>query len=439
MANADQITEDAPVNQIVSIGTWNMDHWKRTAEQRLEGWAFLKDSARADVMLLQESSSPRHLSREHFVHREIGGNRPWGSAVVSFADEAIVTEIDTVRTRYAATRFSMLGTHPGAVIVAHVDLPSIGPLTCVSVYGLINVYAQTTMLRIVADLIPLFDSRYGDRVILGGDFNVSTSTNPDNPELPRYKAIHQAVESLGLVNLLTLDIQKPPRITNCVCDDPECCHVQTYGHNPGVQLDWLYATPELARMCTRVRLERDIVGHLSDHSPIIADFCVTPRDKVEVLDPDSFLESLGAKDCSDSVRVAEALIAWALRKHQTLAVCGFQTASLDRLPTGMSGNRAQLWVQLDIRNPESLQYTFSLSSDGRVVIQFQYMTAPFDTTEAREKLWLRISEIDGVSLEKRLNGRPSFSIKSLVRTDRREQFERIFSDVVDETLQARKK
>ncbi|MFP4074646.1 MAG: hypothetical protein ACLFVZ_11480 [Actinomycetota bacterium] len=33
-------------------------------------------------------------------------------------------------------------------------------------------YAQTTMLRIVADLIPLFDSPKGEHGIVGGDFCV---------------------------------------------------------------------------------------------------------------------------------------------------------------------------------------------------------------------------------------------------------------------------
>ena len=55
----------------------------------------------------------------------------------------------------------MLGTYPGATIVARVGIPAVGSITCISVYGLIDVYAQTTMLRIIADLIPLFDSPEG--------------------------------------------------------------------------------------------------------------------------------------------------------------------------------------------------------------------------------------------------------------------------------------
>lgn len=35
----------------------------------------------------------------------------------------------------------MLGSNPGTMIVARVDFPGIGPITCISVYGAINVYA----------------------------------------------------------------------------------------------------------------------------------------------------------------------------------------------------------------------------------------------------------------------------------------------------------
>ena len=51
------------------------------------------------------------------------------------------------------------------------------PLTFVSVYAVTDVYAQTTLLRIVADLIPLFDSAHGTRVILGGDLNMGLTTS----------------------------------------------------------------------------------------------------------------------------------------------------------------------------------------------------------------------------------------------------------------------
>ena len=179
MIAADQETGPTPVERSVSIGTWNMDHWKRTSQQRKDAWRYLQTESKADVMLLQESVAPSDIPRNRFVHREIAGRRPWGSSVVAFAHDLETEEIDAVRTRYGATRFSMLGSLPGSVIVARIHVPEVGPITCVSVYGAMDdVYAQTRMFRVIADLIPLFDSRDGRRVILGGDFNITMQLAP---------------------------------------------------------------------------------------------------------------------------------------------------------------------------------------------------------------------------------------------------------------------
>jgi hypothetical protein len=115
---------------------------------------------------------------------------------------------------------------------------------------------------------------------------------------------------------------------------------------------------------------------------------------------------------------------------------GGRPASLDRLPTS-SGETPELKVQLDLRRPDGLQYTFSLTADGQVVVQFQHMTATFDKPEAREQLWRKLTQIGGLQLDKRLNGRPGFSLSALARSDRRELFERIFSEMIDDTLSTR--
>lgn len=423
----------SPLERRVSIGTWNMDHWRRTTQQRLDGWAFLRAGVKADVMLLQESVIPSDLPRSRYVHREIAGSRAWGSAVVALSDGAEAREIDAVRTRYGATRFSMLGNHPGAVIVSRVELPVIGPLTCVSVYGVINVYSQTTMFRVIADLIPLFDSRDGERVVLGGDFNVTTATKADAPELPRYRAILNAVESLGLVNLATCDVSRPDPIVDCPCNEKSCRHLRTFGNT---QLDWLYATPELARRCTSLRVEQGILGSLSDHAPIIAEFRLGPVQGTRVVDPGSFVEELAIRAGADCARAAEDLIDWAQRKHGELDAGGPRVASLDRLPTS-SGDTPELWVQLDLKRPPGLQYTFSLTADGQVIVQFQRMTSPFDSHDERERLWTKLSEIPGIALDKRLDGRPSFPLKALESPDHRQMFERIFSEMLDETIRFR--
>jgi hypothetical protein len=103
-----------------------MDHWKRTTEQRREAWAYLTSGLGADIALLQECV-PRELTRSQIVYRQIAGVRPWGSAVAAFNKNYSVEEIGAVRTRYSSTLFQMLGTYPGAVIVARVELPEVGP------------------------------------------------------------------------------------------------------------------------------------------------------------------------------------------------------------------------------------------------------------------------------------------------------------------------
>jgi endonuclease/exonuclease/phosphatase family metal-dependent hydrolase len=432
MEQAAQPTESPAVSRRISIGTWNMDHWKRTPQQRRDAWSFLQSGSGADVMLLQESVVPSGMSRSRIVHREIGGSRAWGSAVVALDESLQLEEIDTVRSRYASTRFSMLGTYPGAVIVTRVQIPDIGPITCVSVYGVINVYSQTTMLRVVADLIPLFDSPDGKHVVLGGDFNVSDSTRADAVELPRYRAALTAIESLGLKNLAATVADRPPAPERCLCGQDMCHHLHTFGANPGIQLDWLYATPELAGRCRRIRVERDLARDLSDHAPVIADFDVPPSVSDRSWDSESIAQEIGVRNGQEVGRVAEDLIAWAQRKHEEMKSGHEHHASLDRLPTS-TGSDPEIWIQLDLKRPDRLQYTFSMNAAGRVTIQFQYMTAPYNTVEARERVWGKLNDIPGVSLEKRLEGRPWFPIAALLATENREKFERIIAEIIDVT------
>ncbi len=425
----------------VSIGTWNMDHWKRTAQQRRDAWAYLGSKAGADIMLLQESGVPTGMPRTRYVHRELAGSRPWGSAVVAFSDAADLRleEIDAVRSRYGSTRFSMLGSNPGAVIVARADFPGIGPITCISVYGAINVYAQTTMFRIVADLIPLFDSSDGQRVVLGGDFNVTDAIREDAVELPRYRAILNAVESLGLVNLAKVAPERPAPIPDCPCRRKDCCHLHTYtwGGNQGTQLDWLYATPDLAKHCTGIRLDHEVFGKLSDHAPIVADFNVVPDEFSRIVDPESFVKELAARSGPECARIADELIAWALRKHETLPRGQRRMPAYDRFYISPDVKDPQMWFQLDLNYPDDVQWTFSLTASGNVRIQFRFMQDPFDQEEARERIWNEIDQIPGLDIDQRLNGLPSISIQCLANPETRTRFERVFSDMIDETIRVR--
>ena len=439
MTAADRKNDPPPVERSFSVGTWNMDHWKRTLQQRKDAWNYLKSNRKADVMLLQESVAPSDIPRNRSVHREIAGRRPWGSSVVALADDLESVEIDAVGTRYGPTRFSMLGSLPGSVIVARIHVPVVGPITCVSVYGAMDDgYVQTRMFRVIADLIPLFDSDDGRRVILGGDFNVTTAVSPDTLELPRYRAVFVAIESLGLVNLATTATNRPDPMPGCPCGACDCRHVRTFGDNPGTQLDWLYATEELAGTCTRLRVDHKVMGAFSDHAPLIAEFRVPPLRGSMVVDADSFVEELCARAGCECARLAKELITWAERKHVELEASGRRAAYFNRMPT-RNTDPPELWFQLD-RLPLAdgkglLQWTFSIKADGRVVVQYQYMAAPFDTMNAREVLRSDLCQIKGVNLDKRLTGRPSFPLQNLSRSEQREQFQQVFSNMIDKTLQ----
>jgi hypothetical protein len=377
--------------------------------------------------------------RSKIVHRKIAGNRPWGSAVAVFNNEFGIEEIDSVRTRYSSTLFSMLGTYPGATIVARAGIPAVGSITCISVYGLIDVYAQTTMLRVIADLIPLFDSPEGERVVLGGDMNITTATSPSTPELQRYEAILKAVESLGLRNLAETAAERPPQLENCLCGASSCHHLRTYGDNPGSQLDWLFATPALARQCSHLRIGSGHVRSLSDHAPVIAEFEIPLGIPTRHWDPESFVQEVGIRHGAAARRVAEEIIAWAQRKHVQIRA-QHPYASLDRLPTS-NGPDPELWVQLDLRYPERLGYTVSLTADDALVtLQFQYMKAPpFDTVEARKRMYDAIAALPGVNIEERLTGRPSFPMASLVVGDNLGQVIKILDAAVDEMVTSHKR
>lgn len=423
-----------PETKPLRVATWNMDHWKRTAQQRRDSWDYLESGEFSDIALLQECLIPKEFRRERYEFREIGGVRPRGTAVVNLDKELSVEEIGTVKTRYSSSRFSMLGTYPGTIMVTQVEIPDMDPITCISVYGMIEVYSQTTMLRIIADLIPLFDSSFGNRVILGGDLNISTAFNPNSRDWPRYKAILEMLEALGLVNLASAAEEPPATIDGCICGQDSCNHLHTYGSDPGSQLDWLYGSPVLARHCRSIRADRKVVGTLSDHAPVVANFDL-PLGKTE-WDQASFFREIGVRHGTTIQQLVEEIVAWAERRTEEFRRQRI-TVALDRFPfTGET--EPVIWLQVDLENQLGSQYTFALSAAGFITIPFQYFFQPYETTEAREKLWSRITEIPGINLEKRLNGRPTFSLKALETQGNLNHFLQIFDELVDRTVEHRR-
>ena len=118
---------------------------------------------------------PADLPRDRAVYGEIAGHRNWGSAVVALDPAVSIEPIRSVRNPWSSRRYLLDQSHPGSVAVARLTVPGIQPITLVSVYGLLDGSALASMHRVVADLLPLFDSPDGARVILGGDLNVTGS------------------------------------------------------------------------------------------------------------------------------------------------------------------------------------------------------------------------------------------------------------------------
>lgn len=408
------------------VATWNTNHWQRSPEERERTWAHVGDLG-VDAALLQEWVPPRDLNRERAIWRELGGSRRWGSAVVTFGPR--IEEITHARSRYAQYAYPLMNTHPGAVTIARVHPEGAAPLTLVSIYGVIDTYAQTTLFRVVADLIPLFDSGDGRRVILGGDFNLTTATS--DPELVRYRAILNAVESLGLVNLFRTARARPGPTLGCPCDGTDCYHVQTHRNKnlmgtprenlPG-HLDYLFATPDLARACTRIWTDdTDPEWSLSDHRAVLAEFELAETNDIRAWDEASLTEELRRLHGDGVARAAETLLAWGARHRLRLH---FE-----------DGTEGQVWLQIDDA-PVPPQYTISIRTRGDVVVQFQHMKTPLADEASREDLRCAFNQIPGINIDA-AKGRPSISLNVLATGGDLPDFLAVLDNLVAKTRSVR--
>ncbi len=156
------------------------------------------------------------------------------------------------------------------------------PFIAVSQYGIMDpLYAQVGVIRAVADLIPLFDTKgLNQRIVLGGDLNVYDQTS-DTLMRGRWTAILALIESLGLVSLLKSTQPQRGPLESCPCRRSDCWHVETFRHrNRGLDdpsyftTDYLFASKELADSLVSLEVRNYLheVWELSDHCPLIATF-----------------------------------------------------------------------------------------------------------------------------------------------------------------------
>ena len=393
-----------PVDKAVPLRlvTWNLNHWRQPLlpiDSRRAAWAYLDGTIGAQVALVQEAVPPLDLERDRAIYGELAGHRNWGSAVVAL-DPAIKLEpLRSVRIPWSRRRYLLENTHPGAVAIARLTVGDIEPITLVSVYGVMDGSAVSTMLRVIADLVPLFDSPYGARVILGGDLNVSRSTK-DPKQIARAEAVMTAIRSLGLVEAKTVVKDRPAAPSDCPCGGGATCdHVGTWGR---AELDHLFVSPALADQVNALTVDPTVVGSgLSDHLPLILDLALSPERTPHTWDEESFAEEIGRRHGASARDVIEKLINWADQKERELAgSVGVRTKTLTRFPMNGCTTEPQLWFPVDLELvPKGSQPTIAVRARGDVVIQFGGMKQPpFDSIEARDELRLMLNEIDGVDI-----------------------------------------
>jgi exonuclease III len=236
---------------MISIATWNMDHWKRNHEQHEKAWAYLTESVSVDIMLLQEFAPPAKVNEKYkILYREIE-KRKWGSAVVTRG--LPIREVE------------FKNTYPGSVVVAEVSLPDGEILTVISLYGKFSKedYVTAMLHRVLSDLTLLL---HGDRnkrhFIIAGDYNASTQWDEYHHD-PSHKIFFYRLEDFGLVDCTRQYFGM---------------HKQTHRHTRSDfpwQNDYIHASKSLAKNLLSCEVkDEEAVHELSDHNPVIAVFDV---------------------------------------------------------------------------------------------------------------------------------------------------------------------
>jgi len=393
--------------------SWNLNHWRQPTlpiDTRRDAWAYLQ-TIEARAALVQEAVPPVELAGRS-VYGEIGGHRNWGSAVVALDDAITIEPLRSVRLPYSRRRYVLDATGP--VAVARVTVPGIEPIVLVSVYGLWDGPVVSNVLRAVADLVPLFDSPYGARVILGGDLNISTA-GTDPKARSRAEAVLAAVRSLGLVEAKSVAAQRPSPRLDCPCGGPECGHLATWGPD---EIDHLFVSPALADQVVAVSIDPEVVASgLSDHVPLVLDLALDSRPTPHVWDEEAFAEEIGRRHGPAAREVVAKLVNWADQKERELAAAtGVRTKGLTRFPMNGITTEPELWFQLDLdMEPRGTQGMISIRASGDVVVQFGGMRhPPFDSEARRNELRVMLNGIDGVEIpDSRLRWYPRFPLTAL--------------------------
>jgi endonuclease/exonuclease/phosphatase family metal-dependent hydrolase len=179
--------------------------------------------------------------------------RTWLTAVVSYGLPLAPLEQPVRPVRNADLKFSIPdAARPGTLALAAFDVPGVGSVLAVSLYGKLR-YAAQSVLRAASDLLPIFQAEVGRHVVLAGDLNMHTAVN-DEGIRSRTMHILGLLESFGLCDLVR-DAKMKGLLTHGAAPGPckyqPCSHVRTHRHSRHEReaigsIDYMFATLELA-------------------------------------------------------------------------------------------------------------------------------------------------------------------------------------------------
>lgn len=235
----------------IKFGTWNMAYWSHK-KHSYDSWDYYVNELDLDILLFQESFPNFDvLNKDFLVWNKIGNSRPWGSGIYS--------------KNYEIKELNFNNSFFGAVTASEIHISDEVNLIVISLYGLFEkinnvIYATPNFHRILSDLTGILQSRgTKNRVIIGGDFNVSVQIDldtsyPDNDN----KLVFDRIENFGLVNCYN----------NFYSD-----FVQTHRHSRSEkpwQNDYFFISKKLNNNLINCKvIDNDKVRVFSDHNPVI--------------------------------------------------------------------------------------------------------------------------------------------------------------------------
>lgn len=274
-----------------SVLVWNLALGSPPKRDAGANWARLEHlmaEQSVQVALLNEAKVPRGtkaIYESDGTKGRDGKPRKWSTAIKS---DLKLDEIRDARPRnylgHERKRLPFENSRPGSWTAASVHIPDLGPVTCIALYGLLDDLSDASVHRSLSEVSPIFsDPRYSERVILGGDLNLTTQWPEEGGLLDRARGVLERIEAYGFVDCLKSKRRSGP-LLDCTCVLDPCTHTRTkwdanlegggYPH----QVDYLFASRRLVdngRLLACDAVPTEEWRDYSDHAPIVAEFALT--------------------------------------------------------------------------------------------------------------------------------------------------------------------